>query len=54
MINLVVDNVMKKRQDISKENEFQRIFKSKDTDLKLSYEERLKDLRTQNISDVDD
>ena len=44
---MVVDNVIKKRTENSKENEFQRIFadSTKDTELKLSYEDRLKDLK---------
>ena len=47
MIDMVVDNVIKKRTENSKENEFQRIFadSTKDTELKLSYEDRLKDLK---------
>jgi len=52
MIDMVVDNVIKKRTENSKENEFQRIFadSTKDTELKLSYEDRLKDLK--NASNV--
>jgi len=44
---MVVDNVIKKRTENSKENEFQRIFaeSTKDTELKLSYEDRLKDIK---------
>ncbi|KAL4438819.1 hypothetical protein ABPG74_013492 [Tetrahymena malaccensis] len=56
MIDMVVDNVMKKKQENSKENEFNRIFKeaSKDLDLKQSYEDRLKDIKDRNQQNIED
>lgn len=50
MIDLVVGNVLKKKQENSKENEFSKIINNsqKETDLKLALEERLKDMHNKN------